>query len=388
MSKMNIALISGILHPKYGGPPSVIKAHIEGLTSFANTKVFGVCDESDQKELNGIYPNSELFPAVFPKRWFRGKGLRKALTEQGGQFDVLHAHMFWDHAVWATWKSGKRNHKPFIVTPHGSILNVWRWKPLHKISYKKLLLKKILEDCSFIHALNKREEQGCREFDVKCPIRIIPNGLLKSEYLKKREPHAALEKWPILKGKRVLLFMARLSRLKGLDILPQAWAECLKKTQNKDWVLAIAGPDYRGFGKEVERQVKDLGLSDRVVLTGPVFGELKDSLHSAAEVFVLPSYTEGFSVALLEALAAGLPCLYTTECHFEELAEVGGGWCIEPKFDSLVQALREVVVQSQETHKSIGNKANKLGLEKYTLENVALQLVEMYKDAIRNNSNA
>ncbi len=382
MNRLNVALISGILHPKYGGPPSVIKAHREGLAPYANTKVFGISDPGDEAELRNIYPECDLFPAAFPKRWFRGKGLRKALTDQAPHFDILHAHMFWDHAVWAAWRASKKNKKPFIVTPHGSILNVWRWKPFHKIAYREWILKIALKDCAFVHALNTREERGCHEFGVSCPIRVIPNGLPEAEYLKKREPQAAWTQWPSLKNKRILLYMGRLSQLKGLDMLPQAWAACLKQSQNKDWMLVIAGPDYRGFSVNVIEQVKELGLEDRVLVTGPVYGEMKDSLLAAAEAFVLPSYTEGFSVAILEAIAASLPCLYTTECHFPELAEAGGGWNIKPEKGDLSQALTELIRLTPGQLRKMGQAANLLGRSKYTLEKVSLQLIKMYRDAL------
>ncbi len=388
MDRLKIAIVSGILHPRYGGPPSVIQAHIKGLVPYADTTVFGVADPGDEEELKKIYPGCRLFLRTFPKRWFRGKGLREALMAQAGDFDVIHSHMLWDYAVWASWKAAKKNKKSLIVTPHGSILNVWRWKPLHKVFYRELIMKRLFKDCAFVHALNAREEKACLDFGVKSNIRIIPNGLSEMEYLKQRSPGEALQKWPQLRGRRVLLFMGRLSQLKGLDILPQAWANCLQQTKTKDWILVIAGPDYRGFQVEVDRRIKELSIENWTLITGPVFGSLKDSLLTASEAFVLPSYTEGFSMAILEAIAANLPCLYSTECHFPELAQKEGGLEIEPKLDSLVQALIQVVNQSFSDLKKMGQKANELGRQKYTLEKVAQQLIGVYREATKKNGNS
>jgi glycosyltransferase involved in cell wall biosynthesis len=202
------------------------------------------------------------------------------------------------------------------------------------------------------------------------------------EYFKEREPDEALENWPQLKNRRVLLFMGRLSRLKGVALLPQAWADCLKRTQDKDWVLVIAGPDYRGHGASVTRQIRDLGLQQRTLMPGPVYGKAKDSLLACAEAFVLPSYTEGFSVAILEAIAASLPCLYTTECHFRELAEAGGGWNIRLGLETLTQSLANLITLSPEELKTMGHAANELGLRNYTLERISSQLLAMYHDAL------
>jgi glycosyltransferase involved in cell wall biosynthesis len=316
LTQLKIAIVSAQIHPKYGGPPSVIQAHRESLVSHAIVKIFGGYDASEQEELGKLYPGSELFPLSFPKRWFRAVGLRKALAVQAGDFDVFHAHMLWDHATWAAWQAARVAGKALIVTPHGNIINTGRWKPAHKGLYRQFVLDPLFEETTFLHALNKREEQACHALGVKCSIRVIPNGLPELAYRLERQSAQALERWPKLKNRRVLLFMGRVAPLKGLDLLPEAWGGCLRQSGNKDWVLAIAGPDYRGFTATVRRQIEELDLEGQTLLTGPVYGPIKDSLLSCAEAFVLPSHTEGFSIALLEAIAARLPCLYRPSVTF------------------------------------------------------------------------
>jgi glycosyltransferase involved in cell wall biosynthesis len=374
--------VSGILNPRYGGPPAVIRGHVQGLGSRADVKVFGVQDPGDEAELRGLYPGCELFPTAFPKRWFRGRGLRKALYEQAPRMDLLHAHMLWDHTVWATALASRKTGVPFIVSPHGNILNVGPWWPPHKVAYRELVLKPLLKNCAFVHALSEREAEGCRRFGLVCPIRVIPNGLPLAEYSRPKDPSLAYETWPALKGRRVLLFMGRLAPLKGVDMLLTAWSHCLRDPALRDWILVVAGPDYRGYGHHVALQVRSMGLEGSVVLPGPVRGGLKLSLLAGAEAFVLASRTEGFSVALLEALAASLPCVYTTECHFSDLARNDGGWEVRPIAGELTDALEQALRQSPERLKTMGRKGNALGREKYSLERVADQLLDMYQSAM------
>src|SRR5665213_1806758 len=275
MTKPKIGVVSGILNPSYGGPPAVIRGHIKGLGARADIKVFGVKDPGDEAELRGLYPGCELFPKVFPKRWFRGRGLRRALFGQAPGLDLLHAHMLWDHTIWATALAARHAKVPFIVSPHGNILNVRSWWPPHKVIYREAVLKPLLKDCAFVHALSEREAEGCRRFGVVCPIRVIPNGLPLSDYSLPKNPALAHETWPALKGRRVLLFVGRLAPLKGLDLLLSAWSRCRRDPSLRDWILVIAGHDYRGYAHHVALQVAAMGLEDSVVLPGSVRGALK-----------------------------------------------------------------------------------------------------------------
>ncbi len=169
--------------------------------------------------------------------------------------------------------------------------------------------------------------------------------------------------------------LGRLSRDKGLELLVEAWA---RAALPRDWQLVIAGPDYRGFEQRLRRRIGELGIEERVWLTGAVAGETKSALLASADVFVLPSYGEGFSVALLEAMAAGAPALYTTACHFPELADAGGGWMIDHRLELFVDALRSVAAASDSERKRRGEAGRTLGRSKFTIEIVAADMAKLY----------
>ncbi|MGH7441837.1 MAG: glycosyltransferase, partial [bacterium] len=270
--------------------------------------------------------------------------------------------------------------KPFIVSPHGNILNVRALWPAHKVLYRDWVLKRALKRCAYVHALSSAEAEACRRFGVTCPIRVIPNGLPAEAFVRAHDPALALENWPVLKGRRVLLFMGRLAPLKGLDLLLPAFSRLRKRD---GWILVVAGHDYRGYSRHVAAMAGHFGLGGSIVLPGPVRGELKQSLLGTAEAFVLPSYIEGFSVALLEALSASLPCVFTTQCHFKELAHAGGGWETEPEAGALGEALGVCLNMDRRKLKAMGAAANRLGRAKYTLDAVADGLLDMYRDAVR-----
>ena len=361
----------------------VLRGHTEALDRFADVSLFGVASNGEFEDVASLFPRALVYPRGFPGRWFRGKGLSKGLREAADGMDVLHAHMLWDHAVYATWRAAQKAKKPLIITPHGSLAAGWRHSSMHKQIYRLLVADRILRETSFLHVLNAAEEKACREYGVSCPIRVIPNGLPVRDFERERSPVSAWERWPVLRGRRSMLYLGRLWGEKGLDILPEAWADFMHCTRRREWILLIAGPDYRNYKEGLSRRIRSLKLDEYILMVGSVSGEVKDALFAAAEVFVLPSHGEGFSVALLEAMAAGLPVLHTRECNFPELAAFGGGWEIPCRRDELSHMLATVTNMNSEELRAVGRKGWLLGRERFTLEHLARELVAMYMEAIR-----
>ena len=379
---LRVALVSSLLHPRYGGPPSVVRAHLEALKGHADVAVFGCSPKGKEAELTALFPNANIFAETWPRRWFRGAGLRRVLKGQSDQYDVFHAHMLWDHSTWATWRVAKKVGKPFVVTPHGSLSAIWRTRAPHKRFYSWLVLDRLLGDVGALHALNKAEADAFRAWGFEGRIAVIPNGLPMTEFEQTHNPEVAWRQWPVIKGRRVMLYLGRLWWQKGLNILPEAWKEA---KLDDDWILLLTGPDYRGYQNKLEANIKALGLKSRIMITGPVGGEIKASLFAASECLILPSYSEAFGMVLLEAIAAGLPCIFTRECHFPELAANGGGWEIALKKEDLVKTLQFVCSRSSKENRASGKRGQELGYSKYTTEHVGKELLELYQSLLENS---
>lgn len=381
-NKLNISLVSALLHPKYGGPSEVLRLHALGLNRVSNVTVYGVSNSDEYQLLNEKYQNLRLFELGFPHRWFYGKGLQDALISASKNVDVIHAHMLWDYPVYASWKSAMTHKVPLIITPHGSLNNAWRYRGALKTAYRKLLLDRILDETACIQVLNREEEIACRNYGIKCPIQIIPNGLPIEVFDSTKSHSLAIEKWPQLSGRRIMLYLGRLWHGKGLDILPEAWLKVRHIAEKHDWLLVIAGPDYGGYKEVLERKIKDHNLNGSILLAGPVYGDIKDSLMAASTAYVLPSHGEGFSMALLEAVAAKRPAVFTNKCNFTELENCGGGWEAKDTVDGLVEIFRSLLEENDEVFLKAGLAGWKYCREMYSLEAVSNQLIKMYRKAI------
>ena len=120
-------------------------------------------------------------------------------------------------------------------------------------------------------------------------------------------------------------------------------------------------------------------LADRVTTLGHVVGDDARRAWGAADAFVLPSYSEGFSMAILEALACRLPTLITTACHFPELAEAGGGLVVEPNAEGVTAGLRDLLERSPSERAELGRRGRLLVESRYTWDRQAERLAEVYR---------
>lgn len=376
--KPRVLVVSALLHPRHGGPPAVVASHLHALRDRAEVTVFGLHDGDDVSEILSRFPDARLFPTTWPRRWFRGAGLRRALYDAAAEADLLHAHMLWDHTVWAAWKAAQATHKPLVITPHGSLAQAWRLRGPHKRLYSSLILRPMLADPRVtLHVLNEAEAEACRRAGFAGRMVIVPNGVDREALLAGASDLEA--RWPALAGRYVLLYMGRLWHEKGLDVLLDAWSAMARS----DWTLVLAGPDYRDYRGRLEQKIETLGLGDRVLLTGPVDGTAKASLLAGAEGFVLPSFGEGIPMSLIEAAAAGLPTVFTDACNLPALATAGGGREVPAHdADALRRALADLVAMPPAARERMGAAGRELATREFGLAQVGDGLMRLYDEAL------
>jgi glycosyltransferase involved in cell wall biosynthesis len=259
-------------------------------------------------------------------------------------------------------------------------------------------------------------KSGSSEKTKEVPIVVAPNGVDLPDLELKHGRGVLEEKFPALRDRRWIVFMSRLHPKKGVDVLLRAWArqdveqgaggreqgaggkgkhtaDGLRHTEKKESlsllvssslspVLVIAGSDLIGYRREVEKMVRELGVQDSVVITGELQGEMKDALLANAEVFVLPSYSENFGIVVAEAMAWGRPVIASTGTPWQEVAEVGAGWWVEPEEEPLAKALAEAMGKSPEELEEVGSRGRTLVAERYGWSVPAQRLLAAYEDLL------
>ena len=370
---------------RMGGPPRSTRGLGEAVAQSGHAiSYWSAADEADMAELAPRGPETRPFDMVWPRAWFRSTALARQLAREIASIDLLHIHGVWSHPHYAAAKIGRQSDTPYLIAPRAE-LEPWRVrrnfaKYLKKRAYLAILGRPMLQGAACMHAVNPREADGFRQIGYKGPIAVVPNGIDADSFAELPHPRAAEEYWPVLKGRRVVLFLSRLKTEKGLDQLIPAWKRLLAAGSGfDDALLVIAGPDDRGYREVVEALVEQCGLRGRVLLPGMVRGHRKRALISRAAVYTLPSYSEGFSMAVLENLAAGKPVLITPGCHFPEVVQAGAGLCVPPETPALEEALRKLLDMPEADRAAMGRRGRELVRENYTWDTAARKMITVYR---------
>ncbi len=322
-----------------------------------------------------------------PSRWTSAKGLwlgglsyspgmKSAINRGVAQADIVHNHSVWMLPNSYSSRAAERHGKPVVITAHGAI-EPWA---VQNSGWKKRLVgawfqNRDLQRASCLIVNNVTEIDGIRQYGLQNPIAVIPNGVHLPDFDPPASSEPFLTQYPETRGKLLGLFLARVHEKKGLGHLLPAFAN-IALTQ-PDWHLVIAGPDG-GYLARTQALVEQYGLGNRVTFTGDLQGKLKASARAAAQVFLQPSFSEGFSMSILEALACRLPVLLTPGCHFPEAVAAGAAVSVEPTIVDTTRGLQELLAKSPAELRTMGERGRELVESRYQWDTVAQETLTLY----------
>jgi glycosyltransferase involved in cell wall biosynthesis len=288
------------------------------------------------------------------------------------RFQYIHIHGLWYFGSILPFFIPNKAKK--IITIHG-FLDPYAFQ---RSGWKKRLLwnlmqKRFVRSADLIHVISREEEQIVRALfpDLTHKIVFIPNGIQDPKQISQDEPSVDfLEKLNNIKAKAsfVFLFLSRINRKKGLDILFEAFTQ-ITKSHGERVHLIIAGPqdDYSAPLAEQLSSYPHQNIHVFDVVTGADKAYLMEQVSS----FILPSYSEGFSIAALEAMAYAKPCIFSTRIGFsDELQQARAAEICEPNVDGIIQSMNKVLAD-EACRKNIGQQARALFLRDYQISKVA-----------------
>lgn len=321
----------------------------------------------------GFIGSPPSFLKAFPLSWGprklgRSTSMEKWLsqTTASGSVKLIHNHSLWMMPSVHSSRVARKYECPFVFSPRG---NFSEWA-FNSGSYAKkifwpLLHKKKVDVATCFHATSNSEYNDIRKFNFQQPVAIIPNGI-----------DIPINKPRSTSSKRTLLFLSRIHPIKGLDNLLRAWKVLFKLYP--EWELKIVGPDNRGYLKKMQDMASDLNLQ-RIEFTGPLFGKAKQDVYQKAELFVLPTHSENFGIAVAEALAAGTPAIVTKGAPWGGLVENNAGWWIEIGIDPLVACLEKALSCSRNDLYLMGQNGRQWMKRDYSWTIIGQQMAEAYQ---------
>ena len=322
-----------------------------------------------------------------------------------GEFDVVHIHALFSFSSTVAAHIAHRGGVPYIVRPLG-VLNEWGLKNrrafLKQMSLA-LIEKRILTRAAAIHYTSEAERTEAGKIGewaarvpsfvtalpVAAPPRVIGDQLsIIREEVSKSEIGSQLSDLPYsisqllaqLRGKRIVLFLSRIDPKKGIELLLSAFANVRHEVENL--VLVIAGSGESKYEASLRNKAEEMDIAQDVIWPGFVAGDEKQALLAAAEIFVLPSYSENFGIAAAEALAAGIPCILSDQVGLADQArQANAALVCRADERGLAQKMKQLLTSS-ELRETLRAAARKFTSQSLSPEAIGAQLEAEYRRAI------
>lgn len=294
--------------------------------------------------------------------------------------DVVHTQMPFVYPTVLAGRLARQLGKPLFYHQRGNFLpSHLQRRSLKKRIYIALFEKRTLTHAAGLIALTEAERDAFRAIAPNTPCHVIPNGVTVPPV----DDGAAArveQRWGIPRDALVVLFLSRLEMWKGADELMESFARV--QTEHPSLFLVMAGFDNCAAERRWRPRAERDGYGNRLLFTGVVAGAEKEDILQRADLFSLPSRGEGLSMAMLEALAHGVPVMLSPECHFPDAERAGAGITVERDVETMAEALRSLIAEPARL-RAMGEAGRALMRRDYSWDVVADRLLDVYAAAIK-----
>lgn len=376
---MKIVQLTGSLSKLGGGVSEIMRSLAKEMHELGHeVEAIGLIDQHFAEDRHLWAPiNPRAFAGIAPAIPYAPQIPRFLKTANP---DVVHSHGIWNYASYAAYRWRRSSKGIHVITPQGMLEP---WARSHR-AFKKSVAWRLFEQNHFgtascINVNSEQEMENLRELGIQGPVCVVPNGVSIPAIAPPGEGEARAiwaDAWP--EDRKVLLYLSRVHPKKGLIPLLRAWSKAQSLSRSHGWSLAIVGWDEDGFGKEINREIRNLDIQDSVVWFGPAFGECKSTAFRQATAYILPSFSEGFPMTVLEAWSYGLPVLMTPECNMTFGYEVGAATKILPTENSIFEALLNLFKADQFMLKAQGEIGRKMVEDSFSWRQASIDLLRVY----------
>ena len=292
--------------------------------------------------------------------------------------DVIHVLGYWNLLSVATTLLATHFVVPYALCAAGEFVGLEQPRPIAS-AFHFLFGKRMIRNASFLVAITALEkDQILRRFALPHDtVLVVPNGI-------EEQPAAGETQAPAnpLPAGDFVLFVGRLAKVKGPDLLVRAFAEVAR--DHPDLTLVMAGPDF-GMERELRTLVEAEHLSGRVAFTGHLDELDKRAAYHKAQMLAVPSRAEAMSLVALEAGIAATPVLLTDQCGFYTVAEIGGGAVVPATVEGLRRGLLDMLSDRAELT-AMGQRLQTFVRSEFAWPTIVHKLVGRFESVIADDT--
>jgi glycosyltransferase involved in cell wall biosynthesis len=379
-----------------GGPSHAVLAMVKALRSrgidaeIATTNDNGphLLDVLLHQQLEYAQVPVQFFPRFSPpvtavREFAVSWSLTDWLWQTVSVYDLLHVHAVFSYPSTVAMAIARLQHCPYLVRPLGQLCE-WslQQSALKKQLYLQLIERANINQSAGLHLTSVQEQQEVDRLGLRASNFVVPHGVLMPASVV--DARQRLRQWlKVDAGEPIVLFLSRVHPKKGLNYLIPA----LGMLRHHPFTFVIAGNGTSDYEAEVRSLLATHALQDRTHLVGFVEGDRKDLLLQGSDVFALTSHSENFGIAVLEALAAGLPVLITPGVALADIVQEHQLGYISPLSVAEIAKTLEQALTHFSEHRLIGDRARQFIMQNYAWDKIADQLAEVYNAVLHTKAN-
>jgi glycosyltransferase involved in cell wall biosynthesis len=382
---MRILHVIPSMSPARGGPTVALQNMAVALAARGATLDIVTTDDDGQERMQ--VPRGEAierggYRVRFMPRQTRlytvSLPLASWLAAHVRDYEVVHVHALFSFPSIAACLAAGARHVPYIVRPLGT-LSPWGLQH-RRASFKRISLALVegplLSRAAAVHFTTEQEMREAANLGIDMRGTVVPIGIDTSAF--EGGDHTYLvERYPQLLGRRVILFLSRLDRKKGLELLLDAYADT--RRSHPEAALVVAGSGEARYVEALHLRAETLGLAGDVIWAGPLHGEAKIGALASADIFVLPSYAENFGIAVVEAMASCLPVIVSQDVALApEIVAADAGLAVAHDGGALARALRRLLDDREDAARR-GENGRRLARARYSLDATSAALLDLYR---------
>lgn len=378
---MKILQVIHSVNPAGGGPAEQVKQMFQVLREMGHLTEALTLDAPESAWLRDIpIKVYALGPGAF-KYGYSPKFV-PWLRKHAKDYDAVIVNGIWQYSSFGVWRALHRQTTPYFVFLHG-MLDPW-FKYTYPLKHFKKWLYwpwgeyRVLRDAKAVLFTCEEERLLARKsfWLYKCKEAVVNLGVTMPSGDENTRRELFFNKFPELRDKRLILFLGRIHPKKGCDLLIKAFARVAKEEPLLH--LVIAGPDQVGWQVKLQKLAQKLNISDRITWTGILSGEVKLGAVYSSEVFMLPSHQENFGIAVVEALACGVPVLISDKVNiWREIQYDGAGLVAADDSQSTTELLMKWLAMSYDEQQTMRQKAKNCFLKRFEISKAAQSLLDI-----------
>lgn len=378
----------------YGGPSQSTSIACEKLVELGVDVTVFTTNANGKQSLN-VETNQEVIVNgvqvwYFPLRLnglgcFYAPDLLLKLKGEIKNFDLVVADVLYGYPSFFLSHICKENNKKYVIHTLGQLMP-WalNFHRLKKSVYFNLVGNSFIRNATTIRCTDLSEQTAIKELGFTVPTFVIPHGLDLTRFSKVSTKGVFRNKLGITKNQTIIIFLGRLHKVKNPDIALKAFL----KLDNKNTHIVFVGPDEQNYQPSLEKLAHSAGMDKQIHFTGLVDKQFLGEVLADTDLLIAPSSQESFGMAIIEALASGVPVIVSKNIPIGQIIEKekAGKW-VNGDVDSFYAAMK-LFLENKEQLKEAGLRGKKLVYKYFDVNLVTQCLLERYKEIVFGKNDA